>query len=236
IACYRDNVARELAKVGKPVDRTEWGMSPPTINAYYNPTFNEIVFPAGILQFPLFDVNADDAINYGAIGMVIGHEMTHGFDDQGAQYDKDGNLKNWWAPEDEKKFREKSKQVIDLYNTFTVLDTLHVNGALTTGENMADIGGIAIAYDAFKMTAQGKDTTRIDGFTPDQRFFISFAQGWRSKRKDQVSIQYINIDPHSPPIHRVNGPLMNFTPFYEAFGVKEGDKMYKAESERIKIW
>lgn len=235
-ACAKNEFAYQMSKVGKPVDKTEWGMTPPTINAYYNPTFNEIVFPAGILQFPFFDPNADDAINYGGIGMVIGHEMTHGFDDQGAQYDKDGNLKNWWAKSDSVQFVAKSKRVIDLYNSFTVLDTLHVNGALTTGENMADIGGIAIAYSAFKMTKQGKDTTKIDGFTPDQRFFISFAQIWRSKEKDESTRQLINTDPHSPASWRVLGPLMNFTPFYIAFNVKEGDKMFKAEKDRIKIW
>ncbi|HSU52020.1 MAG TPA: M13 family metallopeptidase [Segetibacter sp.] len=226
----------QLSKLNKPVDKTEWGMTPPTINAYYNPTFNEIVFPAGILQFPFFDPEADDAINYGGIGMVIGHEMTHGFDDQGAQYDKDGNLKNWWAKEDSVKFVAKSKSVIDLYNTFTVLDSLHVNGSLTTGENMADIGGIAIAYDAFKLTKQGKDTTKIDGFTPNQRFFISLAQIWRSKYKDQSVRLRINTDPHSPAEFRVNGPLQNFTPFYAAFDVKPGDKMYLPEDKRIKIW
>lgn len=235
-ACAKNEFAFQMSKVGKPVDKTEWGMTPPTINAYYNPTFNEIVFPAGILQFPFFDPNADDAINYGGIGMVIGHEMTHGFDDQGAQYDKDGNLKNWWAKSDSVQFVAKSKRVIDLYNSFTVLDTIHVNGALTTGENMADIGGIAIAYSAFKMTKQGQDTTKIDGFTPDQRFFISFAQIWRSKEKDETTRQLINTDPHSPASWRVLGPLMNFTPFYAAFNVKEGDKMFKPEKDRIKIW
>jgi putative endopeptidase len=235
-ACAKNEFAYQMSKVGKPVDKTEWGMTPPTINAYYNPTFNEIVFPAGILQFPFFDANADDAINYGGIGMVIGHEMTHGFDDQGAQYDKDGNLKNWWAKSDSVQFVAKSKRVIDLYNSFTVLDTLHINGALTTGENMADIGGIAIAYSAFKMTKQGQDTTKIDGFTPDQRFFISFAQIWRTKEKDESTRQLINTDPHSPASWRVLGPLMNFTPFYNAFNVKEGDKMFKAEKDRIKIW
>lgn len=236
ITAGKNEYQYQLSKLNKPVDKTEWGMTPPTINAYYNPTFNEIVFPAGILQFPFFDPNADDAINYGGIGMVIGHEMTHGFDDQGAQYDKEGNLKNWWASEDSAKFVAKSKSVIDLYNTFTVLDSLHINGRLTTGENMADIGGIAIAYDAFKMTKQGKDTTKIDGFTPDQRFFISVAQIWRSKRKDQLTRLRINTDPHSPPMYRVNGPLQNFTPFYAAFNVTPGDKMYLPEDQRIKIW
>lgn len=226
----------ELAKLGKPVDRTEWGMTPPTINAYYNPTFNEIVFPAGILQFPFFDPNADDAVNYGGIGMVIGHEMTHGFDDQGSQYDKDGNLKNWWTAADLERFKQRGEKLIKLYNSFTVLDSLHINGALTQGENIADLGGVAIAYDAFKLTKQGQDTTRIDGLTPDQRFFLSVAQIWRSKMKDEAMRNRVNTDPHSPAIFRVNGPLMNFEPFYKAFGIKEGAKMYVAEKDRVKIW
>ncbi len=236
ISCAKNEYQYQLSKVGKPVDKTEWGMTPPTINAYYNPAFNEIVFPAGILQFPFFDAKADDAINYGGIGMVIGHEMTHGFDDQGAQYDKEGNLKNWWGKEDNDKFKAKSQQVISLYNTFTVLDSMHVNGALTTGENMADVGGIAIAYDAFKMTKQGQHTAKIDGLSPDQRFFISFAQIWRDKTKDEAMRLQVSTNPHSPPSYRVNGPLMNFTPFYTAFNVQPGDKMYKSENERITIW
>ena len=236
MSARKNDFAFQLSFLNKPVDRTLWGMTPQTVTAYYNPTYNEIVFPAAILQFPFFDPNADDAVNYGGIGMVIGHEMTHAFDDQGAQYDKDGNLKNWWLPEDKEKFQAKVKQVVALYNSFTVLDTLHVNGALTTGENMADIGGVAIAYDAFKMTRQGQSNAKIDGFTPDQRFFLSLAQIWRSKLKDETVRQYINLDPHSPAIWRVLGPLMNFTPFYKAFNVKEGEKMYKPEAERIKIW
>jgi len=236
LSAAKNEYQYQISKVGKPVDKMEWGMTPPTINAYYNPTFNEIVFPAGILQFPFFDLSADDAINYGGIGMAIGHEMTHGFDDQGAQYDKDGNLKNWWSRGDSLKFVTKSNQVVSLYNSFTVLDTVHIKGALTNGENIADIGGIAIAYDAFKMTKQGQDTTRIDGFTPDQRFFISLGQIWRSKRKPETDRYYINVDPHSPPVYRVNGPLQNFAPFYAAFNIKPGDKMYLPDSARIKIW
>jgi putative endopeptidase len=236
ISCGRNEVNYQISKIGKPVDRTEWGISAPTIDAYYDPTVNQIVFPAGILQFPFFDPDADDAINYGGIGMVIGHEMTHGFDDQGAQYDKDGNLKNWWGRQDSAKFVGKSKMVINLYNHFTVLDSVHVNGSLTTGENMADIGGVAIAYEAFKLTPEGKDTTRIDGFTPDQRFFISVAQIWRSKLKDNLVQTLINTDPHSPPMYRVNGPLMNMPAFYSAFNVQPGDKMYLSDSARIKIW
>ncbi len=236
VACSRDEYQYQISKEVKPVDRTEWGITPPTVDAYYNPTFNEIVFPAGILQAPIFDQDADDAMNYGGIGIVIGHEMTHGFDDQGAQYDKDGNLKNWWGKEDSARFVAKSKAVIDQYNQFVVLDSLHINGALTTGENIADMGGVAIAYDAFKLTSEGSDSTKIDGYTGDQRFFISVAQVWRSKRKDEVLRQGINTDPHSPPMYRVLGPLMNFTPFYTAFNVEEGDKMWKPEKDRIRIW
>ncbi|MEP6464691.1 MAG: M13 family metallopeptidase [Parafilimonas sp.] len=236
VSCDKNEYQYQLSKVGKKVDKTEWGMTPPTINAYYNPTFNEIVFPAGILQFPFFDPSADDAINYGGIGMVIGHEMTHGFDDQGAQYDKDGNLKNWWSTQDSVKFVAKTKQVVNLYNSYVIIDSVHVNGALTTGENIADMGGVAIAYDAFKMTKEGQDTTRIDGFTPDQRFFISIGQIWREKLKPETQRYYANVDPHSPAMYRVNGPLSNFPPFYAAFNVKPGDKMYVPDSTRIKIW
>lgn len=225
-----------MDKIGKPVDRTEWGMSPPTVNAYYNPTNNEIVFPAGILQFPFFDGEADDAINYGAIGMVIGHEMTHGFDDQGSQYDDKGNMKNWWTKEDGEKFKAKTGGVVEQYNGFTVLGDMHVNGELTLGENLADIGGIAIAYDAFQMTAQAKDTTKIDGFTPIQRFFLGYAQVWRIKLRDETMRTRINTDPHSPSIFRVNGPASNFDPFYAAFDVKEGDKMYIKPENRARIW
>lgn len=236
VSCDKNEYQYQVSKAGKKVDRTEWQMTPPTINAYYNPTFNEIVFPAGILQFPFFDPDADDAINYGGIGMVIGHEMTHGFDDQGAQYDKDGNLKNWWSKEDSIKFVAKTKQVIALYNSYIIIDSIHVNGALTTGENIADMGGVAIAYDAFKMTKQGQDTTKIDGFTPDQRFFISIGQIWREKLKPETEKMYANLDPHSPAMYRVNGPLSNFDPFYKAFNVQPGDKMYIPEDKRIKIW
>jgi putative endopeptidase len=226
----------DLAKLGKPVDRTEWTMTPPTINAYYNPSFNEIVFPAGILQPPFFELTADDAVNYGGIAMAIGHEMTHAFDDQGAQYDKDGNLKNWWSKDDSSKFAAKTKAVSTLYNTFVVLDTLHVNGDLTNGENIADIGGLAVAYDAFKLTPQGKDSAKIDGFTPNQRFFLSYARIWRTRMKDELTRTLINTNPHSPAEWRVDGPLMNFTPFYETFHVEQGQKMYRPLSDRITIW
>jgi len=226
----------QLKKLGKPVDKSEWYTTVPTVTAYNNPTANEIVFPAGILQPPYFDNDADDALNYGGIGMVIGHEITHTFDDQGAQYDKDGNLKDWWTKEDYAKFKSKIQQVINLYSTYTVLDDLHINGAMTVGENTADIAGIAVAYDAFKMTQQGQGNTKIGGFTPDQRFFISIAKIWRVKMKDEFLRLWINNNPHSPPNWRVNGPLMNTTPFYQAFNVKPGDKMFLPNKDRITIW
>jgi putative endopeptidase len=236
LAAHKNDYLYSLAKVDQPVDRTEWLTTPPTVTAYNNPPLNEIVFPAGILQSPYFDLYADDALNYGGIGMVIGHEITHSFDDQGAQYDKVGNVTNWWTKDDYEKFKAKTQQVIDQYDSFTVLDSVHVKGALTVGENTADIAGVAIAYDAFKLTEQGKDTTRLDGFTPDQRFFISIARIWRVKTRDEFLRMYVNTNSHSPAKWRVNGPLMNFTPFYKAFNVQPGDKMYKPESERITVW
>lgn len=226
----------EIAKLGKPVDKSEWFTTVPTVTAYNNPSANEIVFPAGILQAPYFDNDADDALNYGGIGMVIGHELTHTFDDQGAQYDKEGNVRNWWTKDDYAQFKSRIQQVIDLYSTFTVLDNLPINGAMTVGENTADIAGIAVAYDAFKMTKEGQSSTKIDGLTPDQRFFISVAKIWKVKMKEEFLRLWINNNPHSPPIWRVNGPLMNSTPFYEAFDVKEGNKMFLPEKDRITIW
>lgn len=236
LATSKNDFVYGISKIGQPVDRTEWGTTPPTVTAYNNPPLNEIVFPAGILQPPYFDMNADDALNYGGIGMVIGHEITHSFDDQGALYDKQGNVKNWWKADDFKKFKAKTQLVIEQYNQFTVLDSMHVKGALTVGENTADIAGIAIAFDAFKLTEQAKSGEKIDGFTPEQRFFISIARIWRVKTKDAFMRTYVNTNPHSPAKWRVNGPLMNFTPFYKAFDVKPGDKMYKPESERITVW
>jgi putative endopeptidase len=236
LSLNQDDYRFRLAKLNKPLDKTEWSTTPSTVTAYNNSSPNEIVFPAGILQFPYFDFAADDAINYGGIGMVIGHELTHAFDDQGAQYDKDGNVKNWWTKGDYEKFRAKTNAVISLYSSFTVLDTLHIKGGLTVGENTADNGGVAIAYDAFKMTDQGKDSARIDGFTPDQRFFLSFARIWRVKTRDAFLRMYVNTNPHSPAMWRVNGPLMNFAPFYKAFNVQPGDTNYRPEDQRIKIW
>ena len=230
------NAKEASEKIGKPVDRTLWDMTPPTVNAYYNPTNNEIVFPAGILQFPFFDAGADDAVNYGAIGMVIGHEMTHGFDDQGAQYDNVGNMKNWWAKEDSVQFVARTGVVVKQYDGFKMFDTLHVKGALTLGENLADIGGLAIAYDAFKLTKQGKDSAKIDGLTPDQRFFLGFAGVWRITQRPEAQRVGLNTDPHSPALYRVNGPLANFQPFYTAFNVTPANKMYIKPEDRAKIW
>ena len=236
LSATSDNYLFQLAKLNKPVDRTEWFTTPSTVTAYFNPNANEIVFPAAILQPPYFDNNADDAFNYGGIGMVIGHEITHSFDDQGAQFDKDGNVKSWWTKDDYVKFKAKTQNVIDLYNTFVVLDSVHVKGAMTVGENAADVGGVSIAYDAFKLTKEGQDSTKIDGYTPDQRFFISVARIWRVKMKNEFLRLWINNNPHSPPMWRVNGPLMNNPHFYEAFHVKQGDTMYLPDEKRIHIW
>ncbi len=236
VALREDAYQYELKKLNKAPNRDEWYTTPSTVTAYYNPPLNEIVFPAGILQAPYFDLYADDAANYGGIGMVIGHEFTHAFDDQGAQYDKDGNVTDWWTAADYTKFKAKTEQIIDQYSAFTVLDSVHLKGALTVGENTADNGGIAIAYDAFKLTEQGQGNTKIGGHTPHQRFFLSTATIWRVKTRDEYLRNYVATNPHSPPIWRVNGPLMNFTPFYEAFDVEPGDVNYKSEEERIKIW
>ena len=223
-------------RIGKPVDKTLWGFTPPTVNASYNANNNEITFPAGILQFPFFDFDADDAVNYGAIGCVIGHEMTHGFDDQGRLFGPDGNLIDWWTKEDADKFKAKADEVADEYNAFTILDTLHVNGRLTLGENLADLGGVNIAYEAFMKTKQFKEGKKIDGFTPAQRFFLSYAQIWRSNILPDEAARRLLTDPHSPGIARVNEPLRNIDAWYTAFDVKEGDKMYKPQDKRIKIW
>jgi putative endopeptidase len=223
-------------RMGKPVDRTEMNMTPPTINASYSPSNNDITFPAGILQFPFFDFGADDAVNYGGIGAVIGHEMTHGFDDQGRQFAADGNLKDWWTAEDATKFKAKANEVVEQYNAFTVLDTIHVNGKLTLGENLADLGGLNIAYEAFTKTEQFKKGKKIDGFTPTQRFYLSWAQVWRSNALPETQAQLIITDPHSPGMHRANGPIVNMDSWYKAFKVKKDNAMYKEEDKRTKIW
>ncbi|MER2998510.1 M13 family metallopeptidase [Pontibacter populi] len=223
-------------QLGRPVDRERWGMTPPTVNAYYSPVMNEIVFPAGILQFPFFDPNADDAVNYGGIGAVIGHEISHGFDDSGSQYDKDGTLRNWWTAEDLAKFKEKATELQKQYDAYTVLDTIHVNGKLTLGENIGDLGGLSAAYEAFKMTKQGKSKKKIDGFTPDQRFFLAWAQVWRANTLPETSAQLILTDSHSPGQYRTIGAPVNMDAWYKAFKVKPGDKLYKKPEDRIRIW
>jgi putative endopeptidase len=229
-------VNRDLKKIGKPVDRTEWGMTPPTVNAYYNPKMNEIVFPAGILQPPFFFANADDAINYGAIGAVIGHEMTHGFDDQGRQYDAVGNLTDWWSAESAKKFTEHSKTIVQQYNEYEPLPGLHVNGELTQGENIADLGGLKIAYAALQKALAGKSREKIDGLTPEQRFFLAFAQIWLSKQRDEDLKLRLNTDPHSPARYRVDGPVSNLTEFQKAFNLPDNCPMVRPPEERVNIW
>ena len=226
----------EIAKLGKPVDREEWGMTPQTVNAYYNPELNEIVFPAAILQPPFFDATADDAVNYGGIGGVIGHEISHGFDDQGSQYDGDGNLRDWWTKEDHVKFAAKTAMLIEQYNAFSPLPGYHVNGALTLGENIADNSGLAIASKAYKLSLAGKSAPIIDGLTGEQRLYMGWTQVWRGKSRDAQTIVQIKTDPHSPAQYRANGSLANQPGFYSAFGVKEGDKMYLPPQQRVIIW
>ncbi len=225
-----------VGQLGKPVDKTRWGMSTPTVNAYYNPVLNEIVFPAGILQFPFFDAKADDAVNYGGIGAVIGHEISHGFDDSGSQYDKDGNLRNWWTTEDLAKFKEKAKALQAQFDAYTVLDTIHVNGKLTMGENIGDLGGLNAAYEAYKMTDEWKAAKTVDGFTPDQRFFLAWAQVWRTTILPETAAQLIVTDPHSPGEYRTIGAPVNMDAWYKAFNIQPGDKLYKKPEDRIKIW
>ncbi|HLG02759.1 MAG TPA: M13 family metallopeptidase [Bacteroidia bacterium] len=239
---FRSNqfdVAWNLGKLSKPVDKEEWGMSPSTVNAYYNPSYNEIVFPAAIMQPPFFNPDADDAVNYGAMGAVIGHELTHGFDDQGAMFDAEGNMKNWWTQADMKNFSERTKMLSNQFSVYVAIDSLnlHVNGDLTLGENIADLGGLTIAYYAYKRSLEGKPApAKIDGFSGEQRFFISWAQGWRNSQRPNALINMVKTNPHSPAKFRVLGPLSNMPEFYTAFEVKEGDKMYRKQEERIEIW
>jgi putative endopeptidase len=229
---------RDLAKLGKPVDRSEWTMTPQTVNAYYNPLFNEIVFPAAILQPPVFNRDADDAVNYGGIGAVIGHEIGHGFDDQGSKYDGDGNMKNWWTDSDRKEFEKRAKMLIEQYNGFAPaqLPGQHVNGALTIGENIGDLGGLAIAFKAYKISLEGTTPPVLDGRTGDQRFFIGWAQCWRAKYRDAELMRRLATDPHSPAEFRCNGVVRNLPEFYAAFGLKEGDKLWLSPDRRVRIW
>jgi len=229
---------RQFARVGKPVDRSEWEMTPQTVNAYFNPSQNEIVFPAGILQPPFFDAQMDDAVNYGAIGVVIGHEITHGYDDEGRKYDADGNLNEWWSAEDGRKFEARAQKVVDQYNSYEALPGFHVNGKLTLGENIADLGGTSIAYEALQR-ALAKDPSKrktIDGFTPEQRFFLSLAQIWRTNWREDELKRRLTVDPHSPGQFRAIGPHVNMEEFYQAFDIKPGDPMYRPAELRAKIW
>jgi len=236
-ACGKYEYLRDIRKLGKPVDRSEWYMTPPTVDAYYNPTSNDINFPAGILQPPFFFPDGDDAVNYGAIGLVIGHEMSHGFDDQGRLYDAEGNLSNWWTPGDSAGFVNRANLIVKQYDHYLAVDTFHINGKLTEGENLADVNGLAIAYAAFKRTPEGQDTTiRIDGLTPDQRFFLAFAQVWRVKERDASLRSQVLTNPHSTPQFRVNGPVADLNAFYTTFDVKPSDKMYVPDSLRVHIW
>ncbi len=227
---------KEVAKLGGPIDRQEWGMTPQTVNAYYNPTKNEIVFPAAILQPPFFNLNADDAVNYGGIGAVIGHEMGHGFDDQGSKYDGDGNLRDWWTAEDLAAFKVRTDNLVTQYSEYAVFDDLNVNGELTLGENIGDLSGVTIAYKAYKASLNGKEAPVIDGLTGDQRFFMGYAQVWRGKMVEKSLRNRVATDPHSPGEFRALGSLSNMTEFYQAFDVKAGDAMYIAPEKRVKIW
>ena len=229
-------VADNLSKMGKPTDKSEWGMTPQTVNAYYNPTTNEICFPAAILQPPFFNIDADDAVNYGAIGVVIGHEMTHGFDDQGRLFDTDGNMNNWWTAEDEARFNEKTAVLVKQYDEVEILPGLHANGKLSLGENIADHGGVSIAYTALHNALGDEMPADIDGFNVDQRFFIGYAHLWAQNITDEEKARLTKLDVHSLAENRINVTLRNFQAFFDAFGIKEGDPMWRPESERVSIW
>jgi predicted metalloendopeptidase len=227
---------RNLNKLDKPVDKTEWLMTPQTVNAYYLPMWNEVVFPASILQPPFFNMAADDAVNYGAIGAAIGHEIGHGFDDQGRRFDGDGNLRDWWTEEDDRKFLERKEKLAAQFNGYEVIDGMTINGEFTSGENIGDLGGLSIAYKAYQLSLHGKEAPVIDGWTGDQRFFLGWAQVWREKRRPEEEKRLLTIDPHSPTKYRANGGAVNVPGFYTAFDVKEGDGMYLAPDKRVKIW
>ena len=229
---------RELRRVGQPVDKTEWHMTPQTVNAYFSPPQNEIVFPAGILQPPFFDLDADDAVNYGAIGVVIGHEITHGYDDQGRKYDLEGNLKDWWTEKDAREFEARAQKLVDQYSAYEALPGVKVNGRLTLGENIADLGGVSIAYEALQRSLARNPSRRkvIDGFTPEQRFFISLAQLWRTNTREQELRRLVTVDPHSPGQFRGFGPHVNMQEFFDAFGIQKGAPMWRPPELRAKIW
>ena len=232
----RFDMAYNLSKIGKPVDPTEWQMTPQTVNAYYDPTTNEICFPAGILQAPYFDPNADEACNYGAIGVVIGHEMTHGFDDQGRNFDHNGNMVDWWTAEDAAKFQELANKLGAQYSAEIVADEVHADGNFTMGENIADHGGLRVAYSAFKKTEQGKGNELIDGFTPDQRFFLSYANVWAANITKEEMLRRTKVDPHSLGVNRVNVAIRNLEEFFKAFNIEQGMSMWRDPADRVIIW
>lgn len=227
---------RNVSRLGKPVDRTEWFMTPQTVNAYYSSRMNEIVFPAAILQPPFFNVEADDATNYGAIGAVIGHEFSHGFDDQGRKYDGDGNLRDWWTEEDDERFRTRARLLVDQYAEYSPIEGMHLNGELTLGENIGDLAGLTMAYRAYRLSLDGTEPPVIDGYTGDQRFFMGWAQVWRRKYREDELRRRLVIDPHSPSVYRSNGTLVNMDAFHEAFATQPGDGMWKTPEERVRIW
>jgi putative endopeptidase len=227
---------RSIAKLAGPIDRTEWLMTPQTVNAYYYPPANEIVFPAAILQPPFFDVKADDAVNYGAIGSVIGHEISHGFDDQGRRYDGQGNLTDWWTASDNEEFQRRARSLVQQYSSFSPIEGMHVNGELTLGENIADLAGVTMAYRAYKLSLGDRPGPVLDGYTADQRFFLGWAQGWPRKYREDEMRKRLLTDPHSPSEFRTNGIVSNLPQFYAAFDVKPGDKLYRPPQERVQIW
>lgn len=235
-AASRFELRRTLSKIGKPLDRGEWFMSPQTVNAYYSPALNEIVFPAGILQPPFFDFSADDAVNYGAMGAVIGHEMMHGFDDSGSQYDAEGNLANWWTSEDRSQFEERAEKLVQQFDGFVAIGDLHVNGKLTLGENIGDLGGLIVAFAGLQRALEKRPQDVIDGFTPQQRFYLSWARAWRSLFRDEALRLQVKTNTHAPGRFRANGPLANLTDFHQAFGCKQGDQMFSEGAARVEIW
>jgi predicted metalloendopeptidase len=228
--------ARAAGKLGRPVDRTEWLMTPQTVNAYYYPPMNEIVFPAAILHPPFFNVAADDATNYGAIGAVIGHEISHGFDDQGRKYDGQGNLRDWWTAEDGERFKQRAAKLTAQYSGYSPLEGMNVNGELTLGENIGDLSGLAVAYKAYQLSLHGQPAPVIDGFSGDQRFFMGWSQVWRRKYREEDLRSRLMTDPHSPSEYRCNGIVTNMNEFYRAFDLKPGDKLYRPPEERVEIW
>jgi putative endopeptidase len=237
VAVQTWNLKDNLEKIDEPVDRTEWGMSPQTVNAYFNPFNNEIVFPAAILQPPFYDYKADEAVNYGGIGAVIGHEISHAFDDSGSRFDANGNLVNWWTETDLKNFTERGNKLAEQYSNVEVLDSVFINGHFTLGENIGDLGGVLGAYDGLqRFYKENGRPDNIDGLTPEQRFFMSWATVWRTKSRDEALRNQVKTDPHSPGMVRATQPLLNIDAFYEAFDIKEGDPMYLAPEDRVRIW